>query len=278
MNSRHPQVRKRDIAFARHIVTKIWQEVPSEDNPYIASTCKCHGYDLLELSEKCSFAEVLYLLLLGELPNPNQAKLLETLMVGLINPGPRHPATRAAMNAGVGKTDPTHFLPIGLSVLSGAHLGGKEVEESMRFLRHNQKNVPEKVVVDLLQDSSLHTEGDRHIAPGFGSRFGSIDPLPRKIASLCAPLAEKDKALNWGLDFAEALSKRNMGWLSTGVAAAVFCDLGFHPRAGGGLFQLINAPGLLAHGLEMANKSISAMPFLDEDHYIIEPEAKKRHG
>jgi citrate synthase len=66
-----------------------------------------------------------------------------------------------------------------------------------------------------------------------------------------------------------------MGWLSTGVAAAAFCDLGFHPRVGAGLYQLLCAPGLLAHGFELANKPITAMPFLDEEHYVIDQNAKK---
>lgn len=58
-----------------------------------------------------------------------------------------------------------------------------------------------------------------------------------------------------------------MGWLARGVAAATMCDLGFHPRVRAGIFQLISAPGLLAHGLELTNKPITAMPFLHEHHY-----------
>ena len=36
---------------------------------------------------------------------------------------------------------------------------------------------------------------------------------------------------------------------------------------GRSLFQLLAAPGLLAHGLEMANKPLSAMPFVSDDNY-----------
>jgi citrate synthase len=61
-----------------------------------------------------------------------------------------------------------------------------------------------------------------------------------------------------------------MGWLTTGVAAAVFCDLGFQPKIGGALFQLLGAPGLAAHGLELANKPITAMPYISDENYVIE--------
>jgi citrate synthase len=66
------------------------------------------------------------------------------------------------------------------------------------------------------------------------------------------------------------LAARSLGWLNTGVVAAVLVDLGFHPRDGAGVFQLLGAPGLLAHGMELANKPVTAMPYVDDEHYVIE--------
>lgn len=82
-------------------------------------------------------------------------------------------------------------------------------------------------------------------------------------------------ALQWGNAFAEAIKPYNQAWLNTGICAAAFIDLGFISRAGAGLFQIICAPGLLAHGIELSNKPRTAMPFVDEEHYVIEPEARK---
>jgi citrate synthase len=78
------------------------------------------------------------------------------------------------------------------------------------------------------------------------------------------------KVLCWGQEFARALEPNKQGWLYTGVAAATFCDLDFQPRAATGLLQLICSPGLLAHGIEMANKPTTAMPRVDDHHYVIE--------
>lgn len=266
---KHQKVEKRDEEFAQKITTKIWEEVPG-DNPYIAIDARCHGYSIADLAEKCSYVEVLYLLFRGELPSRLETELLEKLMVFLINPGPRHPATRAAMNAGIGKTDPEHVLPIGLTILGGTHLGGGEVEPAMRFLRKHARRPAEQAVEELLQKSTRPDEGDWHIAPGFGSRFGSIDIMPCKMAESLADQNEDLKLLNWGCEFSRLLAPYNMGWLSTGVAAAVFADLGFQPRLGAGVFQLLNAPGLLAHGMEQANKPITAMPFVKDEDYVIE--------
>ncbi len=277
MKKEHPRIERREEQYALRPVTRIWEEQPAGQNPYLAECCRCRGYDILELMKKRSFIDVLYLLFRGELPTPDQAKLLETLMIAFINPGPRHPGTRAAMNAGVGKTDTAHILPIGLSVLSGNHLGGGEVAAAMIFIRKNLKAAPAEVAKDLLESGEPPEQGDWHIAPGFGRRFGGTDPLPQEIAANLAALPGSGKALQWGSRFADALRPCGMGWVSTGVCAAVFLDLGFVSRECPGLFQLICAPGILAHGAEFANKPRTAMPFLlDGEHYVIEPEAKQR--
>ncbi len=268
-------VRKRDLAFAARTKTRIWREIPAEDNPYLAERCLCHGYDIVDLARKRDFGEVLFLLLVGELPSPEQRRLLTTLMVCLINPGPRHPAGRAAMLAGVGKTDPAHILPIGLSVLGGGHGGGQEVSSAMEFLRKHAVTEPGQVL-DELMPRVAEAGGDRRIAPGFGTLFGGIDPMARRIAGMLADLPSCGKALGWAREFADLLAPQGMGVLVSGVAAAAFNDLGFPYRAGAGLFQLIAAPGLLAHGLELANKPLTSMPFLDEEHFIISDEAKKQ--
>ena len=272
MSQDNKVVKRRGETFTKRPVTKIWEEHPSLDNPYIAGQARCYGYDLFELMEKRRFVDVLYLLFRGELPPKAHAVLLESLMIALINPGPRHPATRAAMNAAVSKTDIAHLLPISLSVIGGEFLGAAEVEKSMRFFRKNLKNRPDEIIAEQVLSEHKPSEGDWHPIPGFGSRFGSIDIMTHELAQRLALLPGAGKALKWGGDLAQQLHDQQMGWLSTGLAAAVFTDLGFNARSGAGLFQLFNAPGLLAQGLEMANKPLTAMPFLSDEEYIIEHE------
>jgi len=270
MSSIFGKVRRRADAFTQRPVTRIWEELAAAENPYAAAGARCHGYDLLDLMTKRSFVDVLYLLFQGELPSPDQARLLEQLMIALINPGPRHGATRAAMCAGVGKTDTGQILPIALTTLSGVHLGAAEVEAGMRFLRGELKNDPAATARNLLARVRPPAEGDWHLAPGFGCRFGGIDPLTTQQALMLAELPAAGKCLAWGNAFAQILTEQGQGWLVTGLAAATFADLGFQPRFGPGLFQLLNAPGLLAHGLEMANKPLTALPFIKDEDYIIE--------
>lgn len=274
MKNKPKKVHRRNIKYASRTVTRIWEEQPSPQNPYLAERCRCRGYDLFDLMEKRSFVDMLYLLMLGELPSKEHAKILETLMIAFINPGPRHPAARAAIYAGCSRTQTSHLLPIALSVLSGEHLGGAEVTASMRFFQKHQEITPKAVAEDLLQNLTKTPppeKGDRRIAPGFGSRFNGIDPLSQAIAERLKQLPGCGNAFQWGDAFSSLISPQGMGWLNPGICGAIFLDLGFPPRAGAGLFQLLCAPGLLAHGLELADQPINSIPFLDEDHYIIEP-------
>ena len=272
---KHDTVRSRNEAFVDKTSTKIWCEQACEDNPYLAQSALCHGYDLIELMQKRSFVDVLYLLFRGELPCAAQTQLLETLMIGLINPGPRHPATRAAMNTGIGKTDPVHILPIASAILGGTHLGGGEVEPAMRFLRQHQKKDPATTAKQLLAEVDNIDDGNCRVAPGFGRRYGGIDILANRIAQQLYQTALAHTHLDtpvlaWTIQFTSAINTEGLGCLNTGIAAAVFADLGFQPRLGGSLFQLLGAPGLIAHGVELANKPITAMPFVKDENYVIE--------
>lgn len=270
MANEHDSVKHRGQTFAAKPPTAIWEESPAPENPYNASAVRCYGYDLLDLMRKKSFPEVFFLLFTGELPTTEQAQLLEQLMLALINPGPRHPATRAAMNAGVGKTDLAHLLPIALNVLGGTHSGSGAVEDCMHFFAAHQQSAPAATVAEKVRNNPRPNTGDWLPLPGFGSSYGSIDQLAARIATHLAALPGAGPALALGQQLATELNPLNMGWLPLGYTAATLVDLGFSPRLGGGIFQLLSAPGLLAHGVEMYGKPITALPFPSDEDYIIE--------
>jgi len=265
-----PSVSSRNEPFVERSSTKIWQEDSSSENPYITETARCHGYNLQDLIKKRSFVDVLYLLFRSELPTEKEAEILEQLMIGLINPGPRHPATRAAMNAGVGKTDPVHILPVSLSIYGGNFNAAGSIEKCMRFLRKQRKKDPVETACTLLQGASNETDGDWEITPGFGSIYGGVDILATKLAAQLATLHGCGDTLKWSIAFSDELNKQGLGFYHTAVAAAVLTDLGFQPKMCGGLMQIFVSPGLLAHGTELANKPRTAMPYIKDENYVIE--------
>ncbi len=266
------QVTSRQEPFVDKTATKLWYEKPSTDNPYISEQHYCHGYELKQLMAQCSYADVLYLLFRGELPDKGERRVFESLMIALMNPGPRHPATRAAMNLGVGKTDPLHILPASLQITSGKYKGAAEIAEISRFLRKSRRKTP-KEVVDLYRNDLQQPEDSGvdswSVIPGFGRSFGQAEIFPQSIVDEILAYGEELESVSWGNELAVELANYQVGWTMPGVAAAVLSDLGFQPKVAAGVFQMLCAPGLLAHGLEFANKPRTAMPYVTDDHYEI---------
>lgn len=253
-------------SFTQGIPTKIWQEEGSESNPYIAQNAICYGYDFEEILDQLSYVESLYLMLTGRIATAKQSQLLELCLKMFITPGPRHPATRAAMNAGIGRTDVTHILPISLSVLSAEYLGSKEVGSSMRFIQSNFNLAPQ-LVVDTISRSLC--EESPNPLPGFGKVFNDVDILTLKNVKRVNQLGLSLTYFDWCEKLVKAMQTLELSWLPTGLVAAIFLDLDLDYRTGIGLFQMMQCPGLIAHGVEKANKPLTDMPFVSEENYDI---------
>ena len=264
----------RNEAFVTKASTGIWQEIPDEKHEYLATGARCFGYaqeDLL--AGGYGITEMLFLLTRGELPNQQQRKLLDAIGVALSNPGPRHPATRAAMEAAVSKTRTRNLLPIALTVLSGDFAAGG-VEKNMRFLRLNRRKNPEDVFAELHADYRGE-ENDEEVVPGFGPHFGLRETFYVNLAWQVRRVSEEALPhLDWCLAMDSSLQDSIFGLKSTGLAAAVFLDLGFHPRFGPSLYQFLSSPGLIAHGIEMSNRPFTEMPFVSDDNYHSEDDLK----
>lgn len=261
------KVKPRAEPFAKKTATKIWLEQACPDNGYLAENAFCHGYNLLEIISKCSFADTVFLMLRGELPDKHQSELFGRLMVAFVSPGPRHPAARAAVLAAASKTEPALILPLSLSILAGKNCGALDVLPAMRFLVRNSRKSPSLVAEDILTQANDKSEVS---IPGFGALFDGVDPLTGKIADSLLALPGAGTCMRWGANLVAEIRCANIGWLPTGLFAAVLCDLGFNPKVGAGLYQLCSAPGLLAHGMEYVGKPVTSVPFPADENYIIE--------
>jgi citrate synthase len=267
-NKKSVKVLSRNESFVTKARTKIWQEIPDTDHEYLTTAACCFGYSQEALLDKgYGITDMLFLLTQGELPGTSQRKLLDALGVALSNPGPRHPATRAAMEAAVSKTRPTHLLPISLMVLGGEHAAGG-VESAMRFLRLNKKREPAQLLASTLETYE-GPEGDVEFLPGFGPHYEARETLYGNLGRVIKQKFEDVKLpfLDWSLKMDELLQETSCALRSPGLAAAVLLDLGFHPRYGVALHQYLSAPGLIAHGIEMSNQPVTSMPFVADENY-----------
>src|SRR6266516_4548694 len=113
------------------------------------------GYCLDEMMGRLTFAEAVYLLLMGELPTPSIGRMFDAVLVSSIDHGVTPPSTLAARNVATSGAPLRDAVAAGLLGF-GPYLGG-DVESCMRFLeeglaRRRQGGSYDEVAVDLLRE------------------------------------------------------------------------------------------------------------------------------
>src|SRR5215468_9719472 len=215
------------------------------------------GYAIEELIGRISFAEMVYVMTRGELPDPAAAKLLEAALVAAVDHGPQAPsiaAARMAVTCGVGINN---AMASAVNMLGDVHGGAGE--QCVRF--YSAVAARMDVGVPLAQAVTaemtvLGKHGSRHV-PGFGHRFHPRDPrAPRLLelvdaAAAAGAVSGRFAVIGRAIEARLAAEKgRPIPMNIDGATAVVFAELGFAPELCRGLFVLSRSVGALAHAFE----------------------------
>lgn len=215
------------------------------------------GYPIEELIGSIGFIDMIWLLLRGDLPTRDQARLLEATLVASVDHGPVAPSAAIARMAVTCGLPVNGVLASAINVLDDVH--GGPAKQWMELYLEIEAEAGGDVDPERAVGAVLRRWRDRggKFFPGFGHRFHPLDPRTPKI------LEQVDLATTAGAisgRFAR-IGRTVERTLSTGKAqpipmnvdgaqAIVFCELGFEPALGRGLFILSRAVGLLAHAWE----------------------------
>ncbi len=212
------------------------------------------GYAIDEMMGRLSFADAVYLLLMGELPTPAIGRMLNAVLISTIDHGVTPPSTLAA------RTVATSGAPLKDSVAAGVlafgpHHGG-DVESCMRFLQlglglvRDGRSLP--AAADQLVDDCVR---GGQTPPGFGHRWHTRDPRAARLFQLALELdldgehVQMIRAVEVGL----AARQPEIGPIPVnvdGAIAAICADLGFAGELGNAIFLISRLPGLIAHAHE----------------------------
>ena len=225
------------------------------------------GIPIQELIGKISFPQMIWLMLRGELPNAEHARLLEASLVAAVDHGPQAPSIAIARMSVTCGLPLNGAMASAINVLDDVHGGAGEqclgLYQRIRKLLTDDSNIPSDneidAAVDLGLDAFIAENGK--IIPGFGHRFHPIDPRVAPLLSMVNQAAEQGHVQGIYASIAQgverALLRRTGKALPMnidGVTAAVYGELGFAPALARGIFILSRSVGILSHAWEQSQQ------------------------
>jgi citrate synthase len=222
---------------------------------------RVRGYPIEQLIGAVDFPQMIWLMLRGELPSKAQAALFGAALVAAVDHGPQAPSiaiARMAMTCGVGINN---AMASATNVLGDVHGGaGEQAMELYTAIARRMDDGAALADAAREEISRFQAEHGKFI-PGFGHRFHPVDPRgPRLLALVDA--AAKDgivsgrfAAIGRAVETAlERQAGKHLTMNIDGSAAVIFCELGFAPMLGRGIFILSRSVGILAHAWEQSQQ------------------------
>jgi citrate synthase len=225
------------------------------------------GYPVDEMMGRLSFADAVYLLLMGELPPPAIGRMLNAVLVSSLD----HGVTLAARNVATSGAPLKDCVAAGILAF-GPHHGG-DIESCMRYLDRgltmmrggdSLEQAAEKLVDDCLQVGLT--------PPGFGHRFHTRDPRATRLFQLAMELELEGEHVQLIRAIERVLTRREQSGGShmpvnvDGAIAAISADLGFAHELGNAIFLISRLPGLIAHAHEERSRNTPMRQIDPKDH------------
>ena len=247
-----------------------WQTALTSIAP---NTILIRGYAVDEMMGRLSFADAVYLLLMGELPSPAIGRMLNAVLVSSLDHGVTPPSTLAARNVATSGAPLKDCVAAGILAF-GPHHGG-DIESCMRFLdtragagarrRVDASRRPSALVDDCvkrrpdaagLRPSLSHARSARRAAvpDGAGARA-------RRRAR---PDDPRDRARARGAAGADRPARCRS--TSTARSRPSRADLGFAYDLGNAIFLISRLPGLIAHAHEERARQTPMRQIDPKDH------------
>ena len=219
------------------------------------------GYPIQELIGRVRFPDMIWLMLRGELPSLAQSELLEAALVPGVDHGPHAPSIAIARMAVTCGLPVNGAMASAINVLDDVHGGaGQQCMELYREIDAEAGANGDLVRAATTVIERRQQAGDK-IVPGFGHRFHPIDPRTAPLFALVAKaeaagvVTGRFAAIGRAVEKAvETMKKRHIPMNIDGITAVIFCELGFEPELGRGLFVLSRSVGILAHAWEQKKK------------------------
>ncbi|MBK8738678.1 MAG: citryl-CoA lyase [Betaproteobacteria bacterium] len=219
------------------------------------------GYPIEELIGNVRFPDMIWLMLRGELPSRAQSDLLEAAMVPGVDHGPHAPSIAIARMAVTCGLPLNGAMASAVNVLDDIHGGAGQQAMELYGAIDAAAGAAGDLVQAAIAVIQRQIDAGEKIVPGFGHRFHPIDPRTAPLFALVAKavaagvVSGRYAAIGHAVEAAlKVIKKRHIPMNIDGITAVIFCELGFEPELGRGLFVLSRSVGILAHAWEQKQR------------------------
>jgi citrate synthase len=219
------------------------------------------GYPIEQLIGSVSFPQMIWLMLRGSMPSPEESALLEAALVAAVDHGPQAPSiaiSRMAVTCGLPLNG---AMASAVNVLDDVHGGAgeqcMELYADVAGRMDDGQTLSDAVEAGL--DASIAVRGK--IVAGFGHRFHPVDPRAPRLLGLVDEARQKGVVAGHFADIGRGVeaalarrARRTIPMNIDGATAVIYAELGFAPPLGRGLFILSRSVGILAHAWEQSRQ------------------------
>lgn len=215
---------------------------------------RVRGRNVLELMQRSTFTDLIFLLHHERLPTDGERRLLDAMLIGVADHGAGAPSCAAARLAASGNRQSlSAAIAAGVLTIGDEHGGAGSgcmdlIAEGLRRARESKRGFDD-VARELVRES----RGAGEKLPGFGHRVHSvIDPRVAVLFELAANAGHAGDAIRFvrALEDAIRTEIKPIPLNIDGALAAILVELGFPSPVGRLLFIIGRVAGISAEVLE----------------------------
>lgn len=239
------------------------------------------GYHFFEMAESMDFASVMYLLFKGELPTASQTRMLNAIMVSVIDHGiaPSQAVSRivAASGSPIQACIAAGILTIGDIYAGAGEACARMYQEALRQGKAQGKTIPE-IAEELVQErlqSQKRVDGYGH------PMHTSGDPRGHWLLNMADRCGVSGEHVALARAVEDALAKaigRRIVLNFDGSSAAIISDLGLDWRLARAIFIIPRSAGLAAHAWEEMTRERGWRIVAEEDEVLYDGPPVRKLG
>lgn len=220
-----------------------------------------HGYDLTEeLMGKVNLGDMAFLVLSARLPDANESRMLNAILVTLVEHG-IVPSTLAARMTYAGAPEAMQAaVAAGLLGLGSVFVGSTEGSARMLSAAFEQAK-PTDTIDEMARLIVAEHRGAKRIVPGLGHPIHKpVDPRTLRLFAIAKETGFHGRyvaLIEQIAHEAEKATGKSLPVNATGAIGAICCEMGFGWRVASGLGVMARAVGLVGHVLEEAKQPMA---------------------